>query len=121
MHCRYVYGPSAHASTLDNISAKSKHTVVLHWLQNTWQNSEFTAIHYNYTGLLTHNVNMYLLCALIQSGVKQHQETAVSRYSAYREGVSDRHNQFSCCIIDPLFAVGGSIHGQCRAISLPTR
>ena len=30
MHCRYVYGPSTHASTLYNISAKSRHTVVLH-------------------------------------------------------------------------------------------
>ena len=39
MHCRYTYGPSAHASTLYNISAKSKHTVVLHQLQNTWQNT----------------------------------------------------------------------------------
>ena len=52
MHCRYVYGPSAHASTLDNISTKSKHTVVLHQLKNTWQNNEFTVIHYNYTGPL---------------------------------------------------------------------
>ena len=61
MHCWYVYGPSAHASTLYNINTKSKHTVVLHWLQTTWQNTEFTVIHYNYTGPLTHNMNMYLL------------------------------------------------------------
>ena len=43
---------------------QSQSTVVLHWLQKTWQNTEFTAIHYNYTGPLTHNMNMYLLCAL---------------------------------------------------------
>ena len=107
--CRYVYGPSAHASALDNISAKSKHTVVLHQLQNTWQNSEFTVIHYNYTGPLTHNMNMYLLCALVQSGVSQHQEAAVSHISVYRESVSDSHSQFSCCTVDPLLLVGGSI------------
>ena len=76
-----------------NISSKSKHTVVLHQLQNTWQNTEFTVIHYNYTGSLTHNMNMYLLCALfIQSGVSQHQETAVSYNSVIEESVSDSHN-----------------------------
>ena len=111
MHCRYVYSPSAHASTLYNISAKSKHTVVLHQLQKTWQNTEFTVIHYNYTGPLTHNMNMYLLCALIQLVVSQYQETAVSHNSVYRESVSDSHSQFSCCIIDHLPAVGGSIQG----------
>ena len=99
------------------ISAKSKHNVVLHQLRKTWQNTEFTVIHYNYTGPLTHNVNMYLLCALIQLGVRQHQETAVSHISVFRESVSDSHNQFSCCIIDHLLLVGGSI----RTISLPTR
>ena len=109
IHCRYVYSSSAHASTLDNISAKSKHTVVLHQFQKTWQNTEFFVIHYNYTGPLTHNMNMYLLCALIQSGVRQHQETAVSQISVYRESVSDSHNDFSCCTVDPLLLVGGFI------------
>ena len=112
MHCRYVCGPSAHASTLDNISAKSKHIVVLHQIQNTWQNTEFTVIHYNYTGPLTHNMNMYLLCAFfIQLAVSQYQETAVSHNHAYRESVSDSHNDFSCCFVDPLLLVGGSIQG----------
>ena len=70
---------------------------------------------------LTHNMNMYLLFALIQSSVSQHQETAVSHISVYRESVSDIHNQFSCCSVDPLFTVGDSIQGQYRAINLPTR
>ena len=121
MHCRYIYSPSAHASTLYNISTKSKYTVVLHWLQNTWQNTEFTAIHYNYTGPLTHNMNMYLLCALIQSAISQHQETAVSHNSVYRESVSDSHNDFSCCTVDPLLLVCGSIQDYFRTINLPTR
>ena len=64
---------------------------------------------------------MNLLWALIQPGVSQHQETAVSHMNVYRESVSDSHNQFSCCIIDPLFTVGGFIHGEYRNISLPTR
>ena len=110
MHCRYVYGLNAHASALDNISAKSKHTVALHQIQNTWQNTEFTVIHYNYTGPLTHNMNMYLLCALfIQSCVSQHQETAVSQISVIGESISDSHNDFSCCAVDPLLLVGGFI------------
>ena len=109
MHCRYVHGPSAHASTLYNISAKSKHTDVLHQIQNTWQNTAFTVIHYNYTGPLTYNMNMYLLCALIQSGVRQYQETTVSHNSVFGESVSDSHNQFSCCTVDPLLLVGGFI------------
>ena len=70
---------------------------------------------------LTHNMNMHLLWALVQSSVSWHQETAVSNNSVYRESVSDSHNQFSCCIIDSLFTVGGSIQGQHRAITYPTR
>ena len=67
-------------------------------------------------------MNMYLLCALfIHSDASQHQETAVSHISVYRESVSDSHSQFSCCTVDPLFTVGGFIHGQYRTINLPTR
>ena len=106
---RHAYDPSAHTSTLDSISAKSKHTVVLHQLKNTWQNNVFTATHYKYTGPLTHRMNMYLLFALIQSGVSQDQETAVSHISVYRESVSDSHSKFTCCTVDPLLLIGGFI------------
>ena len=70
---------------------------------------------------LTHNGYVYLLCALIiQSGVSQHQETAVGHNSVYRKSVSDGHNQFSCCTVDQLLVVNYSVLSQYRTINLPT-
>ena len=69
---------------------------------------------------LTHNGYVYLLCALIQLGVSQHQETAVGCNSVCRKTTSDGHNQFSRCTVDPFIAVGNSIPSQYRTINLPT-
>ena len=82
-----------------------------------------TVIHCNCTGPLTHNVNVHLLCAFIQSAVCQHQETAESHNHAYRESDSDSHSQFSGCAVEPLLVVGHFwfIQGQYRSIHLPPR
>ena len=70
---------------------------------------------------LTHDMNVHLLWAIIQSAVCQHQETAESHNRIYRESAIDSHNHFSSCTVELLLLVGASIQGQYRSIILPPR